>query len=149
MTNFCFNRVPFRLIFACTMFTLLFLHKLFRICGNTLCKITVGSQEIREHKDGCAGGVPIRGRYVTLQRFKTPVFDKESLALGEIDIEFYVWVEKWSLLSWGGTSIFYYNINFITRLYSMDWFTVFGKLFGYYFPGKKILLSTSRGFLHY
>ncbi len=61
-----------------------------RICANTLCKTTVGEYAIRVEKSDCAGGVPIRGRYITIQRFKAPLADKELLILAEVDVEFYI-----------------------------------------------------------
>ncbi len=55
-----------------------------RICLNTLCKTTVGERDIVAQKADCSGGVPIPGRYVTIQRFRP------TLVLAEVDVEFYI-----------------------------------------------------------
>ncbi len=50
----------------------------------------MGAYVIWEDKADSAGGVPIKGRYITIQRFKTPIVNKELLALAEVDVEIYV-----------------------------------------------------------
>ncbi len=61
-----------------------------RICANSLCNNTGVGTAVAAQTDDCSGG-PLRGRYVTLQRYGIePSGDYGDLRLAEINIEFYL-----------------------------------------------------------
>ncbi len=66
-----------------------------RICVNVLCKVTGGNTPVDNQDHDCSGGSPIRGRYITLQRYNTKLksngnYELSALVLSEVDVEFYV-----------------------------------------------------------
>ncbi len=66
----------------------------YRICVNALCLTTGGGEALMVQNHECSGGSPIKGRYVTMQRYNFKleggIVKHGSLAMAEVDVDFYV-----------------------------------------------------------